>query len=288
MKLQNEDQFFEYAQTIDNPILSVVDKNFTPLAHNWYKNLQHINRESSAIIFSIDAASQHFLESNNIKTFRLINNISYTNESFWPKIELFSKLTIMNYINQLEKSFFFFDVDIHLLKDPFSYIQEKCIDKDFIISSDRYFANYSEKWSKTRQYYQRDGNTNIGDKEGTLNGGVLYVKHDNNTSSEARKFLENAFKATVPLKDNYPVVERESWETQLYTCQHHMFEQINNNKFLKYDRLSCLLFANGSAWNVPYLRSKILEEGYTVHYNYFYDTADEKVSALKEDGFWLL
>jgi hypothetical protein len=288
MKLQDEDSFFEYVHNINEPILSVIDKHFTALAQNWYKNLQRYNRASNAIIFSIDDESQQFLEHNDIKTFRLINNISYTNESFWPKIELFSKLTIMNYINQLEKTFFFFDVDIHLLKDPLDYIKKKCIDKDFVISSDRYFSTYNTEWSDNRQYYQRDGTTNIGDREGTLNGGILYVKLDSNTSAAAKKFLEGAFKATEPLRTDYPTVERKPWETQFYTCQHHMFEQINNNKFLKYSRLSCLLFANGSAWGIPYLKDKILKDGYTIHYNYFYDTADEKISALKKDGFWLL
>ena len=124
MKLQDEDRFFEYVQNIDNPILSVTDSQFTSLAKNWHANLCAINREKSAIIFSIDDDSEKVLTNSGIKTFRLNNTLSYTNETFWPKIELFSKLTIMNYINRLRKSFFFFDVDIHLLKDPFNYIIE--------------------------------------------------------------------------------------------------------------------------------------------------------------------
>ena len=147
-------------------------------------------------------------------------------------------------------------------------------------------------WPKVRQYHKKDGTTNYEGNDGTLNGGILHVTR---SDEDNNYFLRTAYNMAMEMHvTGYPDVTPAELPTEYedndyYSCQMHMNKLIQEYQpMLTYKRLPGLLFANGSAWDNLYLREKIIDHGYTIHFNYEYDTAQKKIDVMKDNGYWLI
>lgn len=278
--------------------LTSITKEYVTMTHNWFESLKNINSENLALVISLDNESYINLRKLNIPTVLLDLKIT-NNESKqdWIENEKNVKCIAANYIGSKYKiDIIHCDVDIIFLKDPFIKIQEfvdQDDDIDMIFMSDRRFDKFINKRKINVQTIVINGNKEVQycgptaqQLYGEEDGGFVYVRFSKK-SKLLNDFL-SVFYEKSSFYEKFPKnVEAGNLQT-IFNARCKEFK-LNVKKF------NCFEFVNGSIWKIPYLKNKIKDNFYIVHYNFVepFDLApiplrDKKIQLMKDNNHWYI
>lgn len=264
-------------------ITTTVSDNYRELTLNWIANLGKFNLKDNIVIFCLDNDIYNCILEQNVKAYKLLDNVVIGDRGDWIELEKHHKATgpIM-IMDMLHKNILFSDVDVIFLKNPLHYFQS--IDSDIIVTDDKRYDQFH--LARTRNHIitiqdnmPRDWGATDQSKFGNLNGAVGYYRYNKDTTA----FFKNIFaKENVA---NYPQKIEDGAAQTIFNDgvkQHQISVQV----------ASVFDFANGSLLDVPYLKKKVMESAVGIHYNYCdsdpYTGYREKIDKIKKDNFWYI
>jgi hypothetical protein len=281
--------------------LTSLTKEFWEMGYNWVLSLKKIKQEHLSLIICLDEESYQKTKELNLNCVFLNVNIQKNNTmDEWFENEKNYKIIgpyqiAKNYNIDIIVS----DTDIIFFKNPVEKLKQELLGYDFITISDKRFDPflYNRKINKiTLLDYDKISTTNIGDcpqiKNGIQNGCFSYL---NLSEKKSKEKILNFYSVFVPNSDYYNEFykTRSSKDTpedlSLQSIVNYRHKQLN----MKVKTLNCFEFVNGSVWKIPYLKEKIKDNCYLVHYNFCDETnpltvKNDKIKWMKENNHWFL
>jgi len=273
-------------------IVATTTYEFVEMAINWYKSLLRIQLAHLALIISYDIESYDRLNNIGIPSaFLDVGHFSRKTDGEWYEMEKRTHhIGIMTILSNFKINIIRSETDIFFFKNFLNkIINEDSPDYDMIVSSDRRYDKYNHKRKKGHIISVEHGKNIVKDwglsdqaKYGEINGSLCYLPH--RTRGRVIKFHNEL--ADPTFLEQFPVA-------QYAGSAQRIWNQAVKEKGLRVKVLSVFDFANGSLWNVPYLKKIVEEKGYSVHYNFHSKAAplerfNEKKEAMIKNGHWLL
>jgi hypothetical protein len=272
--------------------ITTVTHEFSEMTYNWFLSLKNINQEHLALVISLDEKCYNEMLKYNIPTVLLDVKIeSNSNQYEWIENEKSYKTIGVHYIIKKYKiNTIFSDVDIVFLKNPIERLKNEFTNCDLLVMSDRRFDPFlterEESYLKVVNYNKTQilnfGKTEQS-KNGIKNGGFCYI--DINKTN--LKKLEDTYKVFYKNSEYFEKFEKGTEAGNLQTLSNKRYDECDLNVKM----LNCFEFVNGSIWSIPYLKEKIKNDCYIVHYNYCYESTPEllkdfKINWMKENNHW--
>jgi hypothetical protein len=274
--------------------ITVVTKEFSDMAYNWFLSLKKIKQEHLALIVALDEECYEEIKKLNIPCLYLKGDVNQ-NESYgdWVENEKLNKLVIPIHISRKYKTnLIFADVDIFFFKNPIEKLKKEIKNYDLVTMSDKRFDPFLYKRKLNNLTKINYDKTNIVDygtvpqfKYGIMNGGFFYFPPRSKNSDELLDSLHIFKKNSEELK-KYPKRTEEG------TLQNILIKLFDINNF-KINILNPFEFVNGSIIQTPYLKEKITKDAFLFHYNFVepdtpLNMKDKKIKLMKENGHWFL
>jgi hypothetical protein len=275
----------------DYVFVTTVTKEFVDFAINWNLSLKNIDEDKNSIIICLDIESYNIIESKNILCVLLeAKNIINNNRADWIENEKYYKAAGPFYLHKKYKlDIISSDTDIVFFKNPVPVLRNEInAGYDLVVVSDKRFDRFVPTREKGKIKLLDFSKKNVIDygiqdqaKFGEPNGAFGYFPY----TEKMTKLWEVFFPNSEYLKE-FPVgIEEGAAQT--------IFNKRLKELDVKYKILSVFDFPNGSVWQVPYLKEKIKNTCYIMHYNFCLNSdpisaAEEKRNWMKEDGNWLL
>jgi hypothetical protein len=271
--------------------VTTVTKEFVNFAINWHLSLKNIQEEENSIVVCLDTESYCALEKHNICCVLLeAKNITNNSRADWIENEKYYKAAGPYYLHKKYKlDIISSDTDIVFFKNPVELLKREISEgNDLVVISDKRFDRFVPNRVKGRIKMLDYDRRNVVDygiqdqaKFGEPNGAFGYFPY----TEKMTKLWEVFFPNSEYLKQ-FPVgIEAGAAQT--------IFNKRLKELDIKCKVLSVLDFPNGSVWQVPYLKEKIKNTCYIMHYNFCLNSdpmpaAEEKRKWMKSDGNWLL
>jgi hypothetical protein len=284
--------------------LTSITHEFCDFALNWFQSLSNIGVSDLALVVCADKQSYESMQKHNISSVYLEANIdaNVTGEQWIENEKHFKMCGLYIIFKNYDVDIIMSDVDIVFLKNPIDKLLFELEDNDWLAMSDRMFVPFVAKRKQGRDLYISDDKTEIHDTGitpqtlyGEENAGFCYIPNptaqcrlnENSLKDKQYKiqFLEN-FQKNSTFYDTVPKGTEEG-------CLQSAVNKKVKETTLRVKKLNCFDFPNGSAWNVSYIREKIKNSCYIVHYNFceFLEplkVREEKMNRMKKHGHWYL
>lgn len=265
---------------------------FIEMCNNWYTSLKKIGMSKLVVVFALDKKSYDYLLKKQI--FTILLNTKLTNKTAYDWIEnekKYKPVGPMFIFKNYKVNVIHLDTDIVFLKKFLNKLKQECRGYDLVMCSDKRFDYFNCKREYNKIITVNYDKKSISDwglaeqvKFGEKNGAVFYLPHKK--QNKILKFFELHFNTDI-LKNFKPGTQ----EGDLQTITNKLIKEKTVD--LKIKVLDVFKFPNGSIWQVPYLRDKIKNSCYLVHYNYYAENAPkrrliQKIAAMKKYGHWFL
>ena len=268
---------------LDDIITTTVSDNYRELTLNWIANLNLYNLKDNIVIFCLDNEIYNCIIEQNVKAYKLLDNVIINDRGDWIELEKYHKATgpIM-LADMYMKNILFSDVDVVFLKNPLDYF--KSIDSDIIVTDDKrynkfHLARKENHIITIQDNVPKDWGVTDQSKFGNLNGAVGYYRYNKDII---------AFFKTIFAKENIANYPQKIEDGAAQT----IFNDGLTNQRISVEVVSVFDFANGSLLDVPYLKKKVMESAVGIHYNYCdsdpYKGYREKIDKIKNDNFWYI
>jgi hypothetical protein len=285
--------------------LTSVTHEFCEMTLNWFLSLKNIGSSHLALVVCLDQKSYKFMLSCNIPCVYLNCDIeSNDTGEHWIENEKKYKLIGLYIIyKKHDVDCILSDVDIIFLKDPIDKIKsELSAEWDWVVMSDKEYNSFLPSRKRNRDVEVSENKTEIFDcgptaqsLYGEQNGGFSYI-YNYSTSKKLGRNPEKDVADRLQFMKNFH--KNSDYYKKFPTCtESGCLQTIVNQKTkelkLNIKILSCFEFVNGSVWKVPYLREKIKNSCYLIHYNFcsFLDphkVLKEKIIRMKEFNHWYI
>jgi hypothetical protein len=286
-----EERIPTYLAKSDYLFTTTLSDEFISFGLNWYKSLAKINEHNNSLIICLNKPGYEILQRLKVPSVLLeVPNYKNENRADWIELEKFYKAAGPVYINQkYKKDIVFSDADIIFFKNPIPKLREEIAQGyDIVVISDKRFDPFVIGRKKGRLVmlnHDKKSTTDYGIQDQVLygepNGAFGYFPYGEKVIS-----LFSALTPTSEYARSFPTgIEAGAAQT--------IFNKRLKELNVKTKVLSVFEFPNGSVWKVPYLKEKIKDTCYIVHYN-FCDLSDPlpsrdyKINWMKQDGTWLL
>jgi hypothetical protein len=286
-----------FVETKQRIILTAITQEFNEMCLNWFCSLRNVGLSELALVVCADKQSYEYTQQHCIPSVYLECNIesNITGEEWIENEKNFKLLGLYIIFKNYNVDIILSDVDIVFLRNPIEkLLAELTNDTDWLAMSDKKFAPFVPSRKQGRDVYVSENKTEIiddGDIPQTLlgeeNGGFSYIPCAKSPEDKIKKlaFLEN-------FRENsswYKVMPRGTEEGCLQSAINKKVKDTD----LKVKRLSCFEFPNGSVWNVSYIRHKIKDLCYIVHYNFSdylepLEVFKEKTERMKKYNHWYI
>jgi hypothetical protein len=257
--------------------LTSITKEYIDLTFNWFESLKNINSQHIAFVIALDETSYEKLLSKNIHCILFETNIKNNSYKDWLETEKEIKLLCPIYIFENYKiNLIYSDVDVVFFKDSLpilkNYINEG---NDFIVSSDKEVLPFS---INRKIGYNEEGPT-FDFKFGIECCSFCYIPYSDKNL--------NFWKSLLP--DN--TIFNEFKNKGVDGCLQTIIAKKIKNENIKVKVLNVFDFPNGSLWRIPYLREKVKNTCYLIHYNngtYKEPTYnnEQKIKTIKSYNHW--
>jgi len=288
----NKEEFIDYINGKEQIVITPVSNEYLLLTRNWYESLKRINWDNMCVVVALDDEIYQELTNFKIPCVRSSYNIT-SNKTLdeWRDHEKNAKVfDILEIAKTYNCDIIHSEVDIIFFKNPLEKIKQEILpDYDICLISDRRFDDfYSLRKRGIESYVDRSSGKvyeygkNYDFEYGPENFGFSYIP----CTEINVKFWTNLVQNSPYLKQfDISGVGDGSFQTIL-------IKAVKDFK-LKVKCLSPFEFTNGTIWRVPYLKDKIKDSCYLVHYNAWDgDTPQEceklKIEVMKENGHWYL
>jgi len=274
--------------------VTTVTHEFSEMTYNWFLSLKNIKQEHLALVIALDEKCYNQMLEYNIPVVFLDAKIkSNANQHEWIENEKSYKTIGVHYIIKKYKiNTIFSDVDIVFLKNPIEKLKSEFTNCDLLVMSDKRFdpfltdrkQNYLKVINFDKTQILNFGKT-VQSKHGIKNAGFCYI--DINESNF--KKLDNTYKVFYKDSKYFENFEKGTEAGGLQTLSNKRYDECGLNVKM----LNCFEFVNGSIWNISYLKEKIKNSCYIVHYNYCDAPTPEllkniKINWMKENNHWYL
>jgi hypothetical protein len=269
--------------------ITSITNEYSELAHNWFLSLKNINLNNLALVIALDEECYKYMLKNNIPSVYLNSEIK-TNKSTleWKENEKEIKVDGPMFISKKYKlNLFYSEVDIIFLKNPIDKIKNEIDNnQDMICLSDKRFDVFypNRKPNIISHLDKNSGRINeygesYQSKYGIYNFGFSYIPY----SQKNMNFWEKLTKNSDYIK-KFPKFKEEG------NHQTILIKAINDFN-ISVKTLNPFEFVNGMIWNVPYLKNKIKNDCYLIHYNGLdgntpIESKNLKIKKIKENNHW--
>lgn len=277
----------------DKPYIYVasVTKDYTDMARNWHLSLKNINSEHLGIVISLDKVCYDEMQKHNIPCVfydaKIKSNSTYEE---WLENEKISNVFGPLYIiNKYQINLIHSEVDIVFLKNPIEKLKQELDGVDLVLASDRRFDYFYPNRKRNIVTHIDRSNGIIREygesyqsKHGVENFGFSYMQFSEKIS--------NFFGGVLPDSDIFNSYPKGCEDGHLQTILIHRVKSLK--KQIKIKTLSCFDFVNGSVWKIPYLKERIKNSCYLVHYNFADDNLilkkNGKIQSMIKNDHWYL
>jgi hypothetical protein len=281
--------------------ITSLTKEFWDMGYNWVLSLKNINQDHLALIICLDIESYKELKNLNLNCVFLNTNIqkNITMNDWFENEKNYKIIGPIKIGKKYNIDLIGSDTDIVFLKNPVEKLKKEIVGYDFITISDKRFDPflYNREINKIK-LLNSDKKTvcDIGYcpqiKNGIANGCFAYLNFSNKDLKEKNL---NFFSVFVPNSNYYD----EFYKTRskddtpedlsLQSIVNYRYKQLN----MKVKILNCFEFVNGSVWKIPYLKEKVKDNCYLIHYNFCDETdpltvKNDKIKWMKENNHWFL
>lgn len=286
------DELLEYLNGKKEIVITPITKDYILLTRNWYESLKKIKWDQICLVVSLDDETYEELTYLNIPTIRSSYNITSNNTlAEWRYNERNAKVfDILEISKNYNIDIIHSEVDIVFFKNPLEKLKQEILpDYDACVISDRRF-NHFYNLRKTGIDSHIDRKNGIireyGESYDFLYGpehfGFCYLRK----TERNERFWEKLIYGSPYLK------QFDKWSGGEASFQTILIKAVQDFK-LKVKCMSPFEFTNGSIWSVPYLKEKIKDSCYMVHYNAWDGNTPEesrelKIQAMKENNHWYL
>jgi hypothetical protein len=291
-KLTDGDNFLDiFLKNKKYIYLTSVTHEYCEMAYNWFISLKNINSDHLCLVIALDEKCYTYMKHHSIPSVYLECNINsnLTGED-WIKNERETKVLAPYYIfKKYNIDIIVSDVDIIFLKDPIDKLNEEINDGyDICVMSDKRFHNFIPERKIGKSISVDDSKRRVIDNGfdaqtlyGYENGGFFYMKKD-----KKDKILD-CFSVFYKDSDYYKKYNKLNEEQCLQSLTIKRYKESH----LKVKVLSCFEFVNGSLWNIPYLKNKVKDNCYIVHYNFCdymepLKVKEDKTNKMKQNNHW--
>lgn len=283
--------------------LTSVTQEFCEMTLNWFLSLKNIGSSHLALVVCADQQSYDYMLAHSIPCVYLNCEIQSNEKGEeWVENEKHFKLLGLYIIfKHYNVDIILSDVDIVFLKNPIEKLVSE-LDKnvDWLAMSDRKYSPFVSERKKGFDVFVSEDKKEIINNGltpqtlyGEENGGFSYIPNptadcrfkESSLAEKANKviFLKT-FQKDSPYYQHFPNGTEEG-------CLQTIVNKKTKETNLRVKMLSCMDFPNGSVWSVSYIREKIKNSCYLVHYNFcnFLDpikVREEKTNRMKQHGHW--
>jgi hypothetical protein len=291
--MTTEDNNFlqDYLKNKSEIISTPITYDYISLTKNWFLSLKKLNLDNQCLIIALDNESYVDLKNNNIPVIKSIFDVkkSSTIEEWRVKEKKFKFLDILNIVKQYDINMIHCEVDVILLKNPIEKIkQEIKPDYDICVVSDRRFNDFHIRRNLEVDSHI-DRNTGMVHKYGKS----YWVQYgiENFAFSYIPKTKKNLH-FWDQLTHNEEYLKKFDVEGYAGSSQTILIHAIKNYN-MKIKCLSPFEFANGTVWDLSYLRNRIKNTAYLIHYNTAEGKTPEesknmKIEKMKKHNHWFL
>jgi len=285
--------------------LTSVTHEFCDMTLNWFLSLANIGSSHLALVVCLDEKSYKFMQTHGIPCVYLNCKIESndTGEDWIENEKKYKLLGLYIIYKNYDIDCILADVDIIFLKDPIDKIKsELSTEWDWVVMSDREHNSFLANRQRGRSIEVTKNKTNTVDcgptaqsLYGEQNGGFAYIYNYSTSKQLGRNPEEDVNNRLQFMRDFH---EKSDYYKKFPTCiEAGCLQTIVNQKTkelkLNIKTLSCFEFVNGSIWRVPYLREKIQNSCYLVHYNFCdfldpYKVLKEKTNRMKKFNHWYI
>jgi hypothetical protein len=286
-----EDFLDEYVKDKEYIYIASVTKDYADMALNWHLSLKNIQSEHLGVVVSLDKICYEKMQKYGIPTVfydaQIKSNATYEE---WLENEKTSNVFGPIYINKKYKiNIIHSEVDIVFLKNPIQKLREEIVGYDLVLASDRRFDFFYAKRKKNIVAHIDKANGIIREygesyqsKHGVENFGFSYFNYSER--------IDNFFKGVLPGSEIFKNYPKSCEDGHLQTILIHRVKDLKN--CFKSKTLSCFEFVNGSVWKIPYLKERIKDSCYIVHYNFAEDKLElkksGKIDLMIKNNHWYL
>lgn len=271
--------------------ITSVTHEYADIAYNWFLSLKNIQSEHLAVVIALDKKCYEQMQKYNVPCVYINADIS-SNESYneWLETEKRTKVIGPLYIaKKYNIDPIHSEVDIIFLRDPITKLKSEIESGyDLTAISDKRFDQFtpSRRQGIVSHVDRASGKVlllgeSYQKKHGEANFGFCY-----NSFSTSPKLFD-FWESVLPDSDFLKKFNYEGIEGSMQTVLIH---KIKENSNVKIKVLSAFEFANGSIWDNPYLKEKVKEEGYLIHYNFSPDEMSErkeaKILLMRKNNHW--
>lgn len=293
---EGESFFNSFIINKDYIIVTIVTKEFCDMAINWFLSLKRIKEDDNSLVIALDDFSYKKLLKNKINCVFIDAKIK-SNSSFSEWVENEKKIKVSCYyflaIKYPDIDIIMSDCDIFFVKNFIHKIRKEIVGYDYVVMSDRRFDPFVQ--SREKNILKKISNNkkeilNFGEIEqskiGIQNGSFSLLNLKN---FKLKKRLSQCFRVLCGGSSYYKKYPKGKEDGCLQTVGFFRAKEYG----LRVKYLNVFEFVNGSVWKVPYLKERIKNKCYLVHYNYVDEcppdeTYKEKVKWMKENNHWLL
>ena len=268
-------------------IITIINRFYLELTKNWIANLNLFGLKDNIIVCCLDNFSYDDLK-QDVDCVLVNENSLPLSRAGWIEAEKYNKSSYpLEHFKKHKCDVLLCDVDVVFLKNPLHFFDSQSKDVDIAVTSDKRYDSFHLKREKDKIItsegsHVRDWGYTDQHKFGELNGAVAYYKYSDKLANNLTSF----FSESALIK--YPKGIEDGAAQTIFNDFVKTF-----NEEVKIKKISVFDFANGSLMNVAYLKRKILENAYGIHYNFCENlspvlSCTEKIKNIKEDGFWYI
>lgn len=285
----NEDFLDSYVQDKKDLAITCVTNEYADMAYNWFLSLKNVKMDHLAVVVALDVKCYEFLLSKSVPCVLLDYKID-KNQTYeqWKKNEKYIKSDAPFYMaSKYKTNTIHSEVDIIFLKNPIEKLKiEASSEYDLLCVSDKRFDMFTPNRNKdyvvhidkikgeVTQYektYQS--------KYGIENFGFSYHAYNENTLN----FWRNLLSDSSYIK-KFP---DDSEEGNIQTILIKAIREFD----IRVKVLNPYEFVNGMLWQIPYLRKKVQDKCYIIHYNGLdgnspLESKQLKIDFMRKFGHW--
>jgi hypothetical protein len=274
---------------------TTITETYVDMAYNWFLSLKKINQDHLVLIGAL--GHNCFLKLKNLNIPAVLIDVEFSkNETKqdWIENTKNTKLILFEYLIQnFNIKFFASDVDVFINKNPYLYI-EPFIDEDyhvFVMNDKRYDPFLPERKLNVQTLISKNKLTidycgpTAQQLYGEENAGFSFI----NVKEEYKTLYTSYLDKFYEIKEN--INQKGTESSSIQTLSNKIYKDIN----VKFKKLNCFDFVNGSIWKIPYLNKKIKDTYCMVHYNFCepFDLEpiplkEKKIEWMKENQHWLI
>jgi hypothetical protein len=290
-------EFFEqFILNKDYIIVTIVTEEFCDMAINWFLSLKAINENNNALVIALDEYSYQQLLKFKVNVVYIEAKIKQ-NQSFedWVENEKIFKVSCYYFlaIKYPSLDLIMCDSDIFFMKSFIKKLKNEIIGYDWVVMSDRRFDPFVKNREKNvlkKVSEDKKSIINFGEIEqtriGIQNGSFSFL---NIRNFRVKRNLSYCFRFLCGGSAYLNKFPKGKEDGCLQTIGYNRSKEVN----LRVKYLNAFEFVNGSIWKIPYLKNKIKDKCYLIHYNYVDECPPqqlymEKMKWMKENNHWLL